>query len=78
MPLANLQLVVLDDVQRALNSASIRKEPDFAFLEIAHDGNLSLDAAVAPKGLEVLEKAVSVARESNPVSVYEYLRLLGT
>ena len=44
VPLSQLQLVVLNDVEGALNAASIRAKLDFFAGEIAHNANFALDA----------------------------------
>jgi len=75
VPFSDLQLVLLYDVEWTLDATSVSEKPDFAFLEIANDRYLSFDATVSPKGLEILEEAMSVTCEADPVSIDEHFCL---
>ena len=75
MPFSDLQLVLFYDIKWTLNATSVSEKPNFSFLEVTNDRYLSFNATVSPKGLEILEKTMSVTCEADPVSIYEHFRL---
>ena len=73
MPLPNLELVVLDDVEGSLDTTRVSAELNLSFSEVTHDRDLSLNTTIATQGLEVGEKAMGVTRQTNPITIDEHL-----
>jgi len=47
VPLSNLELVILDDVERSLDTTRICAELNLSFGEVTHDRDFSLDTTIA-------------------------------
>ena len=73
MPLSNPELIVLNDVQWALDTACISAELDLTLREITDDGNLPLYSTFTTQNLERFVKSVCVTGKTNPVAIYEHL-----
>ena len=55
VPLADLQLIILNDVQGSLHAASVRAELNLALREVSDDRDLPLNLTVSPEVLEIRE-----------------------
>lgn len=73
---SHLDFIVFYNIQRSLNSSSIRAKANFFSSEVSQDRNLSLYSAVSSEGYEVVIKLVSIACKSYPVSIHKYFSLL--
>ena len=73
VPFSDLELVVLNDIERSLDAASVGTEFNLPLLEITHNRNFSFNSAFTSQCLEVREESMSVTSESNPVSIHENL-----
>ena len=69
MPFANTKIIILNDIQRSLNTTSISAELDLLSREISYNGNLSLDTAITSQSEEVLVQAMSIAGKTDPITV---------
>ena len=74
MPLANAELIILDNVEWTLDTASISAELDFLSCKVSHDRNLSLDTTITSQSEEVLVQAMGIARQTDPVAIDEDFR----
>ena len=74
MPLANAKLIILDNVEWSLDSASISAELDLLSCKVSHDRNLSLDTTITSQSEEVLVQAMGIARQTDPVAIDEDFR----
>ena len=73
VPLADLELVVLNDVERALHTTRICTELNLSLGEISHDRDLALNTTITSEGLEVAEKAIGIRCETDPITIDEDL-----
>lgn len=69
-------LVVFDNEERTLHTASIRVESDLLVSDIPHDRDLFRNLEGAPKVLDTLQQVVRVVVRSKPVSVDEDFYIL--
>ena len=76
MPFADLELIVFNNVEGALDTSCIGTELYLTLLEVAHDRDLPLDATVTAKGLEIREEPIGITRQTNPVAIHEDFRHL--
>ena len=71
MPLADLELVVLNDVQGSLHTARVCAESDLSFAKVSQNRDLWFDSVLSPQCDEVVVKLIGVARKPNPVAVHK-------
>lgn len=73
---AHLNLIVLYDVERSLDSTSVGAESDFLSCKVPKNRYLPFDSAVSSQRYKVLIQLISIASKSNPVSINENFSLL--
>jgi hypothetical protein len=74
--LPHLYFVVFYDVQGTLNSTCVSTKADFLSCEVSQNRNLTLYPAISSESDKVMVKLVSIACESNPISINEDFCLL--
>ena len=72
MPFSDLKLVLLHDVEWSLNASGVRAELNLTLREVPDDRDFSFDLTVSSQVLEIGKQSISVASQTDPVSVDEH------
>jgi hypothetical protein len=77
VPLSQLKLVVFNNEEGTLHSASIRAKLNLLSREVANNTNLTLDSRITAKCLKLFVKPMRVTRKTDPITIHKHFGLPG-